>query len=163
MNKDQTKELTDYIERKMEESSKLYVTITSDFLKWNTAFAVGGILWLGNFITTSTLKLNCVQIGTIFLSMIVLFATIVASIVIFYNFTRYWNLKWKLYFDWQNSVKNHFMNTEEQTKEEYRIGSALGEQDLPNLIKDFNNSVYLQMTLLIFGYALMIGFMWTLR
>ena len=91
-----------------------------------------------------------------------LLLTIVVSIVIFYFFTHYFNSKWLLYFEWLNAVKNHFVKTEAQTKEEYRIGSELGQQELPKQIVTFNKTVYIQMSFLIIGYALMIGFVLTL-
>lgn len=149
--------LIEYIERKMDEYSSAYFTTTTDFLKWNTAFAVGGILWLSNFVTSSTTKLTGVQAGCASISLLLLLLTIVVSVVIFYFFTNYLNSKWKLHFEWLNCVKNHFPTTEDNQREECRIATELGEQDLPKQIKAFNVTVYLQMSLLIIGYALMIG------
>ena len=111
----------------MECSSNSYVTITSDFLKWNTAFAVGGILWLSNFITPSHLTLTGFQVSCVFLTLLLLLLTIVVSILIFYSFTHYLNSKWKLHFEWLNCIKNYFVKSVEQLREEARIATQLGE------------------------------------
>ena len=76
--------LMEYIEKKMDEYSSAYFTITTDFLKWNTAFAVGGILWLSNFVTNSTIHLTWIQAGCTSISLLLLLLTIVVSVVIFY-------------------------------------------------------------------------------
>jgi hypothetical protein len=161
---DYTMTFTKVIQEEIEKYSSAYVTITSDFLKWNTAFAVGGILWLSNFITTSTHKLALIQIVCVLGSLFLLLLTIVVSIVIFYFFTHYFNSKWKLYSEWQKCVDNGFYRgeSEDQDKEERRIATEFNEPELLKQIKDFNQTVYVQMSLLIIGYGLMCGFVFTL-
>jgi len=146
-------ELVEYIEKQMETNSHSYFETVMDFLKWNTALAVGAILWFGNFIINTSKPLNTTLQVTAYSSLWALVLAIGVSIALFFLVSRYFNEYWVLCSEWRESVVGNY---DSYTHVINRLIAYY--KNLPKTAKMFDRYLFLQMILLCAGMGFFVGF-----
>ena len=145
-------DLIDHIENKIEKSSTSYFDTTVNLIKWNTAVAVGAILWFGNFIVNTSKPLNCILQLTAYSSLFSLGLAIAISIGIFFAMSRYFNEYWVICAKWRESLR-------EYRPEEHPIDPLINHnKSLPNVAKTFDRYLSYQILFLSLGVGFFIGF-----
>jgi hypothetical protein len=154
--------VNELIEQRMEDSSKSYFKTTLNFIKWNTAISIGAVLWLGNYVVTTTIKLDqnlkfieCISLG-FFL------ASVFISVVIFYGISKYFKECWILNTRWRNSylVSSSSCATDAEQIEVNEVISSFAEhvRSLPKKAETFDNLVTLQLILQFLGLICFFAF-----
>jgi hypothetical protein len=145
----------DYIEQQMEESSKSYFETILNFIKWNTAISVGSVLWLGNYIATSTTILAQTPKYFVLFSFLFFIGSVVISVGIFYDISRHFKDCWILNTRWRQSYLTSTSScpTSDEQKEIIGTISELSEhvKNFPKKAESFDNWVIVQMLLQVFG------------
>jgi hypothetical protein len=145
-------DLIDYVENKIEKSSTSYFDTTVNLIKWNTALAVGAILWFGNFIVNDTKPLGLVLQFTAYLSLLSLVITIAISIGIFFGISRFFNTYWVICSKWRESFWNY-------NPDERPVDNLINYyRNLPEVAKTFDFFLLSQIFFLALGMGAFVGF-----
>jgi hypothetical protein len=151
-----------YIEQQMEDSSKSYFETTLNFIKWNTAISVGVVLWLGNYIATSTTILAQTPKYFVLFSFIFFIESMLISVGIFYDISKHFNECWILNIRWRQSylTSSSSCPTRNEQAEIRKTISDLAEHVKKFLKKaeSFDNWVTVQMVLQVFGVFSFLAF-----
>jgi len=93
----------EHIEQQIDDSSKSYFETTLNFIKWNTAISIGAVLWLGNYVITTKTSFDLLSKILVFFSLFFFLASLLISVGIFYEVSKFFNKCWILNSRWRKS------------------------------------------------------------